>query len=75
MKNKSVYHGIMLAVSEAERQDLLDTIEQCGLQWVNDIESDNLYIIVGDNLSAVGIGTIEALKYVWERAKIFPPTC
>lgn len=67
-----VYTGIMLAVSEAERQDLLDTIEQCGSQWVNDIESDNLYIIVGDNLSAVGIGTIEALKYAWVKAKIFP---
>lgn len=66
-----VYTGIMLAVSEAERQDLLDIIEQYGSQWVNDIESDNLYIIVGDNLSAVSIGTIEALKYAWEKAKIF----
>ena len=67
-----VYTGIMLAVSEAERQDLLDTIEQCGSQWVNDIESDDLCIIVGDNLSAVSIGTIEALKYAWVKAKIFP---
>ena len=69
---KTTYYGIMLAVSEAERQDLLDTIEQCGSQWVNDIEAADLYIIVGDNLSAVGIGTIEALKYAWVKAKIFP---
>lgn len=67
----TVYHGIMLGISDAERQELLTAVQQCGSQWMNDIESDNLYIIVGDNLSAVGIGTIEALKYAWKKAKIF----
>ena len=38
-----VYTGIMLAVSEAERQDLLDTIEQCGSQWMNDIIREGKY--------------------------------
>ena len=69
---KTTYYGIMLAVNDAERRDLLDSIEQVGSQWVNDIESDDLYIIVGDNLSTVSIGTIEALKYSWEKAMIFP---
>ena len=72
MKNSTVFYGIILAVNDAERRDLLTVVQQCGSQWVNDIESDNLYIIVGDNLSAVSIGTIEALKYAWEKAKIFP---
>ena len=44
----TVYHGIMLGVSDAERQELLTAVQQCGSQWVNDIESDNRYIIVGD---------------------------
>ena len=53
--NKFVYHGIMLAVNDAERRDLLDSIEQVGSQWVNGIESDDLCIIVGDNLSTVSM--------------------
>ena len=69
---QATYHGIMLAVSDAERLDLLTAIEQSGSKWKNNLESDDLYIIVGDNLSAVGMGTIETLKYAWEKAKIFP---
>ena len=56
---KTTYHGIMLAVNDAERRDLLDTIEQVGSQWVNDIESDDLYIIVGDNLSTAASAIIQ----------------
>ena len=33
----TVYHGIMLGVSDAERQELLTAVQQCGSQWVNDI--------------------------------------
>ena len=44
----TVYYGIMLGISDAERQELLTAVQQCGSQWVNDIESDNRYIIVGD---------------------------
>lgn len=69
-KGKS-YSGCMLGVSRADELLLLSALNKANAKWCNDTTQDELYIIVGEDLSDVDVAIIDSLKGKWHKAKIF----
>ena len=70
-ENKKIYSGCMLGLDVAEYRVVKAAINQSGGQWIDNITQDELYIIVGKDLSDVDIAVIDSLKGKWHKAKIF----
>ena len=70
-ENKKIYSGCMLGLDAAEDHVVQETINQSGGQWIDNITQDELYIIVGNDLSDVDVAVIDSLKGKWHKAKIF----
>lgn len=69
-KRKS-YSGCMLGVNRADELLLLSALNKANAKWYNDTTQDELYIIVGEDLSDVDVAIIDSLKGKWHKAKIF----
>ena len=69
-KGKS-YSGCMLGVNRADELLLLSALNKANAKWYNDTTQDELYIIVGEDLSDVDVAIIDSLKGKWHKAKIF----
>ena len=69
-KGKS-YSGCMLGVNRADELLLLSALNKANAKWYNDTTQDELYIIVGEDLSDVDVAIIDSLKGKWHEAKIF----
>ena len=70
-ENKKSYSGCMLGVDWANKLNVEVAIEKNGGQWIDNITQDELYIIVGKDLSDVDVKVIDSLKGKWHKAKIF----
>ena len=70
-ENKKIYSGCMLGVDWANKLNMEAAIEKNGGQWIDNITQDELYIIVGEDLSNVDVAIIDSLKGKWHKAKIF----
>ena len=65
------YTGCMLGIKYAEKAEILNEINENGDSWCDDTTEDELYIIVGKNLSNIDVKVIDSLKDKWHKAKIF----
>lgn len=70
-EGKKIYSGCMLGVSRADELLLLSALNKANAKWYNDTTQDELYIIVGEDLSDVDVTIIDSLKGKWHKAKIF----
>lgn len=70
-ENKKIYSGCMLGLDVAADSVVKAAINQSGGQWIDNITQDELYIIVGKDLSDVDVAVIDSLKGKWHKAKIF----
>ena len=70
-ENKKIYSGCMLGLDVAADSVVKAAINQSGGQWNDNITQDELYIIVGKDLSDVDVKVIDSLKGKWHKAKIF----
>ena len=70
-ENKKIYSGCMLGLDVAADSVVKAAINQSGGQWNDNITQDELYIIVGKDLSDVDVAVIDSLKGKWHKAKIF----
>ena len=70
-EGKKIYSGCMLGIKYAEKAEILNEINENGDLWCDDTTEDELYIIVGKNLSNIDVKVIDSLKDKWHKAKIF----
>ena len=65
------YSGIKLGFTDREERHWQDVIAQQNVRWQNDINSAELYVIVGSGFSENDRPALERLRERWHKAKIF----